>query len=76
MRWEAEFKQKKAQKLFDKLFEIRENKTDEVTYIRNVIKALDTAAFDGIGFGDKSSVSSSKNATKARIKPLPFWQSI
>ena len=74
VRWEAELKKNKAQKLFDKLFEIALNKTDEVTYIRNVIKALDAAAFNEIGFRDKSSVSSSKNATKARTEPLPFWK--
>ena len=43
VRWEAELKKNKAQKLFDKLFEIRRNKTDEVTYIRDVIEALDAA---------------------------------
>ena len=74
VRWEAEFKRKKAQKLFNNLVEIRKNKTDDITHIKDILKALDAAAFNEIDFRDKSSVSSSKNATKARTEPLAFWQ--
>ena len=74
VRWEAEFKQKKAQKLFKDLFNLSEQKSDDIRFIKDIQKTLAHAALDCIGFRDKHNVSSAKNATKARTEPLPFWQ--
>ena len=48
VRWEAEFKQKKAQKLFTTLFNLSKQKSDDITFVKDVQKTLAHAALDGI----------------------------
>ena len=74
VRWEAEFKQKKAQKLFTTLFNLSKQKSNDITFIKDVQKTLAHAALDGIDFRDKSSSNSPTNKSKSRTKRLPFWE--
>ena len=74
VRWEAEFKQKKAQKLFKDLFNLSKQKTDDIRFIKNIQKTLAHAALDCIDFRDTSSTNSSVNRSKSRTKRLLFWQ--
>ena len=74
VRWEAEFKQKKAQKLFKTLFNLSKQISNDITFIKDVQKTLAHAALDGIDFRDKSSSHSPTNKSKSRTKRLPFWE--
>ena len=74
VRWETELKQDKAQDLFDKLASFPTDKTTNSLPIEAILKTLKNAAIGKMYFGDKSSVSNPKNATKKRTKSLPFWQ--
>ena len=74
VRWEAEFKQKKAQKLFKDLFNLSKQKTDDIRFIKNIQKSLAHAALDCIDFRNKNNNNSSINRSKSRTKRLLFWQ--
>jgi len=74
VRYEAEFKGGKAQKLFDKIANLDADKIDSSSPLKSLQKALAEAALNCIDFRDKSKNASPKNATKKRIKPLSFWQ--
>jgi hypothetical protein len=73
VRYEAEFKRRKAQKLFTNLVNIGQDKADGSSLARNMAKALPSAALDCIDFRDKRQANSPKNATKNRGDRLPFW---
>lgn len=74
VRWEAEFKQKKAQELFTTLFNLSKQKSDDIAFYKEFQITLAHAALDCIGFPDKNGVNSPKNQSKSRTKPLLFWQ--
>jgi DNA relaxase NicK len=76
VRYEAELKQDKARDLFKQLANLRSPKHSDVQIINATEKVLAHAALDWIDFRDKSSISSPKNATKARTNRLPFWQDL
>lgn len=76
VRWEAELKHKKAQKLFDTLFDLSNSKSSSESQLKQAQKALVHAAVGCIDFRDKSNSIFPKNATKARTNRLPFWSQI
>jgi hypothetical protein len=73
VRYEAEFKRRKAQNLFTKLSNLGQDKADGSPLTKNIAKALVSAALDCIDFRDKRQGNSPKNATKNRGDRLPFW---
>ena len=72
-RWEAELKQGKSQSLFNNLAAFSIDKLPDKHQIEKLLKTLVLAAFYDKDFRDKTSISSQKNATKARTKRLLFW---
>ncbi len=74
VRYEAEFKRKKAQELFTKLADLRQDKIHGNLPVKNIANALAKAALNGIDFRDKSMSISPKNATKNRTERFFFWQ--
>lgn len=76
VRWEAELKQAKAQKLFATLANLSSSKSSCESQLKDTQKHLAHAALDPIDFRGKSSISSPKNVTKARNIRLPFWRDL
>ncbi|NJO97361.1 MAG: replication initiation factor domain-containing protein [Pleurocapsa sp. CRU_1_2] len=75
VRWEAELKQREAQKLFDTLSDLTNTTSSSKLHLKDAQIALAHAAFSYIDFRDKSDSISPKNATKARTNQLFFWRS-
>ena len=73
-RWETELKRKKAQRLFDELARLINDKSSSILPIKSICKTLVDTAIGQIDFRDKSKINSSTNATRARTKRLSFWQ--
>lgn len=76
VRYEAELKQAKARDLFKQLADLGKQPCSDTQTLNDAKKVLAHAALDCIDFRDKSSISSPKNATKARTNRLPFWQDL
>ena len=74
VRWEAELKKAKAQKLFDKLASLESVNKTKSTLQKTISYALAKAAINCIDFRDNSIYSNRKYASKSKTKRLPFWQ--
>ena len=76
VRYEAELKHSKARSLFKQLADLGKQQCSDTQTLNDVTKVLAHTALDCIDFRDKSSISSPKNATRARTNQLPFWRDL
>ncbi len=74
IRWEAELKQNKAQRLFTELASLGKENDSGTLPTKDINKALVDAALDQIDFRDKSSSKSPINCATERTIQLPFWR--
>ena len=74
VRWETELKQNEAQKLFNNLATLADNKSSIQSVLKDVHTALLSAAIGQIDFRDNYRFTNRKHASRGKTEQLFFWK--